>query len=436
MKDDVTRRIVNTLDIEIRRRGRGSIKRVTDLVGRGDSWWRQRLEAGDMDVSQLMNILGDFGMSPIRLLREVGADDGLAIDRPTGGPPPIVEKAWDRFASKKHGDMGAGYLKDLDQRRYREPEEVIECAHAIIDHVKIRLLPSLLGIAGSAYRLWNIRLDDAAHSILAGVEMCQRMQGLDTEESKLLLRLAYVMADRGSHASALTLTERAMVLALRCGDGNAFLRALTNQGMWLHYLGRHDEAIATFKLTLGWLPKTEHRHIFTSLQWLSLCCREAGATEEAIKYLDMAESTDVDLHGWAQEKMLWLRANLNADLGDLDEAAGLLTQVVEAFSRVHLGEMALAACDLVGIELRRGNEEVAYEVACRLRLLVEPLRHNAIVNAAVATLLRNGSEGLTLALARAVKAKIEGELKHGESRHLIRADSGGAGVVQEFGSDP
>jgi tetratricopeptide (TPR) repeat protein len=319
--------------------------------------------------------------------------------------------------------MGRGYLDELDALRYREPEEVVHRANSIVDHVQIELLPLLLGIAGSSFRRWNLQLDAAEHSIIAGISIGQKLSAGDGEIASLLLRLAYVQADRGEHASALQIVEKAMSLYLRTGDDEGFLRALVNQGSWLSYLGRYRDAVAALQVALKWLPEHQERHVFSALQILGVCHRELGEVEKALGFVTKAEELPSATEDWARDRLIWLRANIYADLNRLEESSALLSDVLESFARIHLGEMALVACDLVRVELLRDRPASAFQVAQQLLKLVEPLRHNPIIGAAVADLLRRGEEGLTLALIRSVKSRLESELRKREAASLLRINS-------------
>ncbi len=424
MEDDVTGRIVKTLDSEIRSRGHGTIKQITELVRRKGGWWSQRVTAGDMDVSQMMRIISFLGLDPVRFMRRVSSPETwLEVDRPFGEQPEIVRKAWNRLKADSPGDIGLGYLEELDKLRYREPRETVRQAASIVNHVQLDLLPLLLGIAGSAYRRWNVQLDAAEHSILAGIRICHARSVGEKSVAQLLLRLAYVQADRGEHASALRIAEKSMTLSMRVGDHEGFLRALVNQGSWLSYLGQYQDAVAALEVALRWLPEHQERHVFSALQILGVCHRELGEVKKALGFVQEAEKLPSATEDWARDRLVWLRANICADLGQLEESSRLLYEVLESFSKINLGEMALVACDLVRVEILRGAFAEAFKVAQRLLRLVEPLRHNRVIGAAIADLLRNGERGLTLALIRKVRSRLESELRKKEAASLLRINS-------------
>jgi hypothetical protein len=55
-----------------------------------------------------------------------------------------------------------------------------------------------------------------------------------------------------------------------------------------------------------------------------------------------------------------------------------------------------------------------------MRALLEPLRHNKVISAALGDLLRCGQAGLTLALVEQVRARIESERKRKQAWQLLR----------------
>ncbi|MCP4593373.1 MAG: tetratricopeptide repeat protein [bacterium] len=411
--------LVQALDREIRRRGRGSIRAVDRVAGRGEGWWQHRVEAGALTLHQLLTVLDHLSLEPVRFFRRIlpAEPPGLRLDRPRGEPPAIVARSWDRIqAGEKGKGIGESYLDTLDRQRYEEPEEVIKLALWAVDHVELPLLPRLLGVAGSACRLL-IHLDEAEHTIHAGLDIAQR--GDDQAAlGDLLQRLSYVLADRGEHGEALRLAEKAAMRYLRMGDHAGLGRALVAQGIWLYYLDRCKEAIVVQETALRHLPAHEEPHRFTVFQALGSCHRRLGNLENALHYVTLAGELTPDRN--AEGKLCWLLASIYQDLNQLMEAECQLRKVVEIFKNLHYGETALSTCDLVRIQLLQGRVVDAYHTATSMRALLEPLRHNKIISAAIGDLLRSGQAGLTLALVKRVKAQIRSERKHPQLWRSLR----------------
>ncbi len=93
-----------------------------------------------------------------------------------------------------------------------------------------------------------------------------------------------------------------------------------------------------------------------------------------------------------------------------------LADVFDRFCEYKNGEEALLICDLVKVQLLRNKGEDAYRTAASMMKLLEPLRADKVVSAAIAELLRSGKDGLTLALVERIQGKIEGELRASISR--------------------
>lgn len=418
-------RLVEALDQEIRGRGRGTIGAVNRATGHSEGWWQHRAESGDITARQLLQILDHLGLDPVKFVRRaLGAEVGLELDRPTGEPPEIVPRAWRRLESTETGSVGMGFLDSLDRQRYQEPAKAVSLALWAVDHVELSLLPRLLGIAGSASRLL-IQLNEAEHAIHAGIEMAERTNDRSAL-GNLLQRLSYVVADCGDRVEALKLAESAALVFLRLGDWEGLAKATVEQGIWLYYLKRFEESIEAHKSALDLLPENCSRYRCTIHQYLGLNCRELHHPRQAMEHLTDAESVAAaaEIEEWAQSKLTWLRARIHADLGELDQAASLFAAVVETFRDLHPGEAALATCELVRIQILRKQPEEAYLAATSMRVLIEPLRHNKIISAAIADLLRCSQAGLTLALVKQVQARIESERKHHQKMwQLMKAHS-------------
>jgi tetratricopeptide (TPR) repeat protein len=423
-------RLVQTLDQEIRSRGRGSIRAVDRAVGYDVGWWQNRAKSKNITVHQLLKVLDHLGLNPAGFMRRaLGPDDGilvggLELNRPRGEPPMIVAQAWDRVRSGVEGTgLGTAFLDTLDEQRYQKPEEVVSLAQWAVDHVELELLPRLLGVVGSAWRPMLL-LDEAEHAIYAGIEITQE-RGDRFTVGNLLRYLSSVAGDRGDRAEALRLAEKAAMVHLRSGDRDGIGRALVAQGICLYYLGRAEESIETLKSALGHLPAGPSRSRFAALQVSGLAHQSLGNLSTALENVEVAQEALPDNDASARGKLLWLWARIHADLDEFEQASSFLAEVITIFRRLHYGETALATCELVRIEMLLGQPEDAYHTAISMRTLLDPLRHNKIISAAIADLLRSGQAGLTLALIKRVTARIEGESQRGQIWGSLRIKTSG-----------
>ena len=370
----------------------------------------------------MLGVLHHLGLNPVKFVRRaLDHEGGWELDVPQGDAPKVVKKARDRVAAGLEGaGLGEAFLRTLDEQRNREPGRAVALAEWAVDHVELALLPRLLGVLGSAYRL-QFRLNEAEHSIFAGIEICLGMDGDPFLISSLFTRLSYVVSNQGDRQSALELAERAALLSLRNGDSDGAGRALVAQGIWLYYLDRVGEGIQTLESALQFLSTESRRNRFAALQCLGFSYQKTGDLEGALSKVDASQDVLPEGDGWAEGKLLWLRGRIYADLKELDQAASAMEGVVAIFWDLHFGEAALATCELIRIRLKQGYVEESLSLASSMRALVEPLRHNMIISAAIVDLLRSGRQGLTLTLVRQVMSQIEGERKKSHSWNVLGA---------------
>lgn len=415
-------RLVDALDREIRARGYGAVTEASAAVGRERSWWNQVMRAGDLKVSQLLGLLRHLGRHPALFLRRVlGSPGGWEVDRPRGEEPELVAAAWERLR-ERDGKRGSGgetpptgtvterYLETLDRQRYDQPEEVLSSAKWAVKRADPSLLPAILGVAGSAWRM-RMDLDRAEHCLQAGMAMAEELED-DAALARLVQRLSYVLADRGDRERALRMAERAAVLFVRVEDEVGLAKATVDQGIWLYYLGRYGASIRSCRAGLGRLGEDappESR--CGALQVLAMSHLELGEPEEALEYLDEAQELAASpaMGKLCRTKVSWTRALALVELDELDRAIEILEVVVEAYCEVHAGEAARATCDLVRGLLLAERPADAYRAAQRMLPLMEPLKDHGVVSAAIADLMRGGEKALTLALVERVREQIESE---------------------------
>ena len=406
-KAKAQQRILGELDRIIRRRPRGTISAVCHAAGKKANWWHGRVEAGTIALGELLFVLDHLGLEPAAFFRSVlGEEEDLALDRPVGEAPTIVLRARERLAEGREGPgLGSAYLETLDGERYENAEEAAAQALWAVERIELSLLPRLLGVAGSTYRMQYL-LGQAYHTLHAGLTLARK--GRDAlAEANLVQRLAYVVADDGLHGRALRLAEQAAWLYLRHGDRPGMGTALVDQGMYLYYLDRPTEAIRMQEIALEMLDPTNVRNRCTALHGLALYYRRLGDLSAAQAEAARAEGLAQDLPPWLRVRLTWLQAEIYEEQGHLDQAEVALQEVAETFRSLDLGETALATCDLVRIQLLQDRPAAAFETAATLLPLLEPLRHERIVSAAIAELLRGGREGLTVLLVEQVKGRIE-----------------------------
>ncbi len=387
--------VIAQIDRAVRGLGYGSVRNAERAAGKTQGWWRGRVRAGDLRLSDMLAILDYCGLDEGTFLnKSLGKEDSLGLDRPTGNPPEIVTRVQERLANGKESPrLPDDFLSFLDEERYSDRKKAGERALWAVDKIEDALLPSLLGVAGSTYRL-QTQLQEAHHAIYVGLKLAlERNDSL--AGANLIRRMAYVVADDGDYKAALRLSRRAAALYLEGSDMPGMGTAVADQGIWLLNLGRPNAGIAAGKLALDHLSPDQCRYRCAANHGLALCYKEIGRFTKALEFIAETEELVGTLDPMTQCKLSWLKGALLARQGKLGSAEDILSMVVSKLRTLHPGECVIAACDLVKVQLGRGHSAQAYIVATSLVRLMEPLSRNRIISAAIAELLRGGREGLT-----------------------------------------
>ncbi len=423
---------IQRLDDVIRSRGWGAIRASEAAIGKSSSWWHGPLEKGDLRLSDFLALLEHLGLDEGDFLRQALDKEGVpALHRPVGEEPLLVARVRERLEHKprqesdrqpsdrqpsdrqpsgrQESEFGLSFLESLDKLRYEDAELASTQALWAVNFVPPELLPRLLGIGGSTDRL-RIRLRDAYHAIYFGLSLA-REWGDFSATADLLQRLGYVVAHDGSYHRALRLAEDAAVLHLREADSAGAGKALVDQGIWLHYLGRTQEAIRGQESALTLLPEGGGRSRCAAYQHLAQFHYSLGRLEPASGLIEKAEALAGEVGPMAGAKITWLKALILAGQGDLAGADETLSQTISVLWKIDLGVTALATCDLVRLLLLRGLPRHALEAAGTMRPMIFHLRQRKVMAAAIAELLRCEREGLTLTLVDEVRTKIEAELR-------------------------
>ena len=422
IREQDAERLVNALDQEIRSRKRGTIGAINTALGYSHSWWQQRVISKDITVKQLLQVLDHLGLDPVKLVRQViGSDDGLELNQPQGQVPELVVTAERRFEKGKEGlGVGLKWIKTLDERLLKDHQEVIGLVQWGIEHVELKWLPRLLRTLASAWFL-AVDLDDAHHAAQAGIRMAKQRNDL-AELGKQQCLLSYIVANLGDLDEALNIAERAFFSSLKAGKREAAGGALVAEGTWLFYLNQLPEALEVLEYAERFLPAKSSRERLAAVQISGLVYQKLGDLSMALKKLEEAEAVMLDKYPWDEAKLLWLRARIYADDEQHATSVECYQGVVEFFLEHHLGEAALATCELVRVQLQIDRAVDAYATAEKMRALVEPLRHNKIISAAIADLLRSGQKGLTLALVDRLIAKLKSERQSKQNWFALRID--------------
>ncbi|MCP3964688.1 MAG: tetratricopeptide repeat protein [bacterium] len=314
------------------------------------------------------------------------------------------------------------WLEHVDAMRYEAPGEALSLLLPQMSRVRPHLHPLFFGVCGSTYRILAGQserveplLEQARQQILFGQWIAKKRSD-PLALADLYQRYMYVELDSGALERALVCAERAAAIYDRNGNRPGRGKALVDQGLCLYYLGKPQEAITSTETALRLLPESERRNRFSAYQILGLCCLEVGEHQAAMEYTRFAERL-VPSRSF-EGKLRWLQARISLKLLDLDSAENYFLAAADIFFDLHLGEAALASCELARVQLLQGRLDDAWKSATLVRKLVVPLAPYPAVAAALADLLRGGRAALTLALVNDVKRQIEEARERREWRSL------------------
>lgn len=370
-----------------------------------------------MTLAQFASVLRFLGLDPIRsVAAHVEGSTLLDLDRPRGPVPELLRVAQLRF---EHGfpveGLGESFLDALDQERHEDPKSMLRSTDVAVRRVALAHLPRLCGIVGSAHRLL-LDLDAAEHWMYLGLHQAARAKNWVCL-GNLFRRYSYLRNEQTETEQALAAAEKGTQLLLRAGDELGAAKGWVEQGIWLQFLGRNDEAIHLLAWALNELPESAKLYRCSAHQTLARAYQVEGDLANATACILAAVEHGESLGAWDRAKLHWLAARIRADAGQHLEAAGTMWGVVDVLMARHPGEAALAFCDLVGMQLHQGLYAEAHATARSTMALLEPLSNNPLVSNALGDLIRSSEEGLTLARVESIAARIEEERRQ---RHRWR----------------
>lgn len=409
-----TRQLHEHLQKTLRKAGPGSIRRLEQRLGVRDGWLRYQRFRGTLDVPSLLQILHFLDLDAAPFFAEaLGGTPVTWRPEPVRGTAPLlVRKAQRRFSAPPADDTASlpdSELPRLDRLRRDDPNQALRQISRILARSSRPQLARLLAIAGSAWR-HLFQLTKARHALDGALKMAEELDQ-PSRVADVLQRLGYVLADGGQYAAAWRLARRATELYTQVADLEGIGRSFVDQGTWLFYLHRIDEAMVAQQTALRYLPDTAGENRSAALHCLSLSCRQQGDAAQAANYAKQARALADDLDASGKARLIWLQGSIAADLDRLDEAEAYLDEATRLFMELHPADAALVTTERVHLQLRRGHTERAYQIAQSMIQLVEPLRRQPLISAALVELLRCsiGGHGLTLPLVIDVEAKLRKE---------------------------
>ena len=302
-------------------------------------------------------------------------------------------------------------LRDLDQLRYDHPLEALEKITFFFGGLRKELKARALGIAASSYRML-FRIHDAKCCISEGLRWAYL---LDDQVSKgdLLNRSAYVLQDDGDLGSAILAAEASRDHYLSAGRLSLAGQSLFIKGNMQFYSGTIEKAIVTWNGSIRLLDDEDLSFRCAVFHGLANAFKELGDLGNAEVFARKAaeEARQGILPQYSIAHLYWLSGELAEENGDLTQAEESLQAALQVYLPAVPNNSALVAISLVRVQLLNGKPSEAFQTALSMIKLMEPLRHNRVVNAAISALYRGGEQALSLDLVRKAEQRIRAELR-------------------------
>ena len=410
--DQIARAAIELLTQRLREhvphRERGEFKKaLADRIERAPSYFDQLRRpgprGGHITLADWIELSRALGLDPIDsladIVRQPGEDANLP-ERPSGDPPAVVLFALRRCQTAdetiqrgqpKQEEIKA--LEELDRLRYDHPERAILQAENAVETISAPLLPQLLGVLGSCYRMMVSHLNEAEHAIRTGLDLAKKDRAA---RGDLLRRLSYIAGERGDFRSALHVSHLALASHADGGQIELLGRCLVDTGIFRFHLEDYEGAIQAQKSALGWLSTEDTVHRCAAFQGLGLYYHRLKRVDLAHHNANRAEGFVRSLGRSAEIRLLWLRASIASDLKQYSDAEDMY-RVVHDFLQENGSpvEQAMVTLDLALLLFRGGKKAEARAII--RSLLPQCLRSpNQRVGLVISRLVRHGESSITV----------------------------------------
>ena len=387
------------------RQRRRAKKELAAQIGRAPTYLEQLRRkghrGGKVTMAEWIELTLAVGMDPVDALANImrrPGDRGILPLRPSGEPPAAVQEAVRRFRSAAISSSSSNTeelttLKQLDRLRYENPSRAIQKAENAVETISESLIPQLLGVLGSSYRMELSYLDDAEHAIRAGLDLTKN----DLEiRGDLLQRLGYVLGERGQFHSSLRIARSALSVHADNGNLARVGQCLVDTGVFRFHLEDYEGAIQAQKSALAWLSSEDPANLFAAYQGLGLYHQRLGVPEQAKIFAEEAQQFVNGLGSSAEIWLAWLSASIARDLQDFEAAENRYRQVLDHFeTRNSPPDVALVTLDLVRMFLETNRRNEAKRLA-RSMLPLCRATDNPHIRRVIMELNRYGGEGISV----------------------------------------
>ena len=293
-------------------------------------------------------------------------------------------------------------IEELDKKWRSEPESVLsEIQRLLKDPVPRRLLPPLLGIAGSALKA-QFDHPGAERHIRMGLYFADQI-GDELAAGRLHQRLSSVWHHMGNDQKALEENNLALLRSLL--DIESVGKCLVDRGVFLYCLEEFRGSWIAYEASLLRLEDETYR--FCALQGLVECSEHVGKATEAPRLVE--EALKLEAFPEAKAKLVWSCGMLLARNSSTEQGIQRVKQAIEMLRDCSPVDTAIATVDLVKVLLLARRYAEARSEATQMLAYCGILRKISRVAEAAAVELANlaaSGEGLTLAELETLRAKV------------------------------
>ena len=364
-------------------------------------------------MAKFLRICKNAGLELSEIFDEVFPPNRLApdfgIEVPLGPTPQIVRRVAQRCtegSGMEAPPLPRAWLDELDALRYDRPAKVLGMIEGSLDLVHEEDLPFALGVWASACRHLS-RYEEGFLACQEGLRLSRRKRDRLAEVDLLRRTSFLVISMTANYNAALAMSEHSTVLCARLANLKWLGRFMVDQGLFLVYLERHEEAESAFLASLEYLPEEDFRNRVSALHGIGFLHRLRNEPEKAIMHARLA--AEMASSRFEQGKIQWLIASASVDLQAWETAFSAFNRAFDDLLGSSIVDAGLVVCDHVEALLQAGKLEEARMRARTARTLMEPLARYPLASAAIRDLIRCEQEGhrLTVAFVLTIRGRIE-----------------------------
>lgn len=285
----------------------------------------------------------------------------------------------------------------VDRLRLEDPRKAIRWANVATRRAHPRVLPWLLGSAGSSLRrMGHLR---PALDLFERASRLARSLGDRRLLANLHQRIAHVYCDLGDNRAAIRHSDIGVRLFAQLEDIVAQGRSLVDLGKWHFHLQEYEETLRCNLAALRLLPGKEADHRFAALLGNAFCYEELGNLEASDQWSAVAHRNQDGVRPVIVTALFWLRGKLSLRRGDYSTARGRFEEAYSFYMERGFYLFAAAtAIELCETLLLEGRTDEARQTAIASIELVQHLRESPVAKGVITTLSDHAAAGRPLSL--------------------------------------